>query len=134
MPRTWLFATACSLAPGAIFAAISPSALTSAHATEPPSNCPPAFSRVAAPESGQSAQADATAILAQMQLPPGSSESPRDPQEAGSLLAGVATIDTSGCGGVSPTIQGTAEPELEGEWFLVEQISQALGTRRRGHH
>ncbi len=46
----------------------------------------------------------------------------------------VATIDTSGCGGVSLTIQGTAEPELEGGWFLVEQISQALGTRRRGHH
>jgi hypothetical protein len=41
----------------------------------------------------------------------------------------VAGINTEGCGGVSLTIDGMAEPELEGGWFLVEEIGRALGIR-----
>jgi hypothetical protein len=41
----------------------------------------------------------------------------------------VANIDTAGCGGVSLTIDGVAEPELEGGWYLVEGISRALGNQ-----
>jgi hypothetical protein len=49
----------------------------------------------------------------------------------------VADINTvgkgGGCGGgVSLTINGMAEPELEGGWDLVEEISRALGIRRTG--
>jgi hypothetical protein len=41
----------------------------------------------------------------------------------------VADINIAGCGGVSLTIDGMAEPRLEGGWSLVEEISQALGIR-----
>ncbi len=41
----------------------------------------------------------------------------------------VANITAEGCGGVSLMIDGMAEPELEGGWDLVEEISQALGIR-----
>jgi hypothetical protein len=45
----------------------------------------------------------------------------------------VATINTAGCGGVGLTIHGVAEPELEGGWYLVEQITHALGIRDSRH-
>jgi hypothetical protein len=41
----------------------------------------------------------------------------------------VTDITAEGCGGVSLMIDGMAEPELEGGWDLVEEISQALGIR-----
>jgi hypothetical protein len=64
----------------------------SAYASELPSQCPFALGARAAPapESEPSAQADAAAMLAEVPLPTGSSESSTDPPEAGSLLAGPA--------------------------------------------
>jgi hypothetical protein len=41
----------------------------------------------------------------------------------------IADVNTAGCGGVSLTIDGMAEPELEGGWPLVEEISRTLETR-----
>jgi hypothetical protein len=41
----------------------------------------------------------------------------------------VADISAEGCGGVSLTIDGMAEPELEGGWSLVEEIGQAIAIR-----
>jgi hypothetical protein len=43
----------------------------------------------------------------------------------------AADINTigKGCGGVSLTIDGMAEPELEGGWSLIEEISRVLGVR-----
>jgi hypothetical protein len=43
-------------------------------------------------------------------------------------IADINTVDC-GRGGVSLTINGMAEPELEGGWSLIEEISQALGIR-----
>jgi hypothetical protein len=77
----------------ASFAAISSTAAVgSAYASEPPSQCPSGLGArsAPAPESEPSAQADAAATLAEVPLPPGSSESSTDPAEAGSLLAGPA--------------------------------------------
>ena len=80
--------TLCLLA---TFAAISSaSASGSAYASKLPGQCPLASRAQAAPESEPSALADAAAMLTEMQLPPGSSESSTDPPEAGSLLAGPA--------------------------------------------
>jgi hypothetical protein len=66
--------------------------------SELPSQCPLGYSARAAPESAApesaapesepSALADAVAMLAELPLPSGSSESSADPSEAGSLLAG----------------------------------------------
>ncbi len=85
--------TLCSLLIAATFAAISFVAATgSAYASELPSQCPPGLGARSAPgpESEPSAQADAAAMLAEVPLPAGSSESSTDPAEAGSLLAGPA--------------------------------------------
>jgi hypothetical protein len=38
----------------------------------------------------------------------------------------IADIHTEGCGGVSLTINGIAQPGLEGGWYLVEEISRIL--------
>lgn len=38
-----------------------------------------------------------------------------------------ADVATTGCGGVSVTIDGTSQPPLEGGWDVVEQIARALG-------
>jgi len=47
----------------------------------------------------------------------------------GASALAAADIDTAGCGGVSLTIDGIAEPELEGGWPLVEEISRTLDIR-----
>lgn len=41
----------------------------------------------------------------------------------------IANIHTEGCGGVSLTINGIAQPGLEGGWYLVEEISRILEIR-----
>ncbi len=41
----------------------------------------------------------------------------------------IADIHTEGCGGVSLTINGIAQPGLEGGWYLVEEISRILQIR-----
>lgn len=41
----------------------------------------------------------------------------------------VTDITAEGCGGVRLTIDGMAEPELEGGWFLVEEIGRALAIK-----
>jgi hypothetical protein len=85
--RRWSI-TLCWLLFAATFAAIISAAVAgSAYAGELSSQCPLASSARSAPESEPSAQADATAMLAELPLPPGSSESSTDPAEAGSLLA-----------------------------------------------
>jgi hypothetical protein len=86
--RRWS-TTLCSLLFAATFAAIgSAAAAGSAYASALPGQCPLASGAPAAPENASSAQADAAAMLAELPLPPGSSESSADPAEAGSLLAG----------------------------------------------
>jgi hypothetical protein len=99
----------CWLLPTATFAAIgSAAAAGSAYASELPSQCPLASSARAAPESASSAQADAAAMLAELPLPAGSTESSADPPEAGSLLAGPAS-------GLSETPNAVDEHA----WWLV---------------
>jgi hypothetical protein len=87
--RRWS-TTLCSLLSAATIAVISSAAAVgSAYASTPPSQCPLASSTRPAPEpeSEPSAQADAAATLAELTLPPGSSESSTDPAEGGSALA-----------------------------------------------
>jgi hypothetical protein len=88
--RRWSM-TLCSLLSAATFAAISSAAAAgNAYASELPSQGQLASSAQSAPESEPSALADAAAMLTEVPLPSGSSESSTDPPEAGSLLAGPA--------------------------------------------
>jgi hypothetical protein len=108
--RRWA-ATVCWLLSAATFAAIiSVAAVGSAYASEPPSQCPSGLGArsAPAPESEPAAQADAAAMLAEISLPPGSSESSTDPAETGSLLAGP---------GFGPP--GTPNAVDEHAWWLV---------------
>jgi hypothetical protein len=103
--------TICLLLSAATFAAIiSAAAVGSAYASELPSQCPSGLGArsAPAPESEPSAQADAAAMLAEVPLPVGSSESSTDPAEAGSLLAGP---------GFGPP--GTPNAVDEHAWWLV---------------
>ncbi len=85
-------------------------ALPSAYASESSSQCPSGLGArsALAPESALSAQADAVAMLGEVSLPPGSSESASDPAEAGSLLAAP---------GFGPP--GTPNAVDEHAWWLV---------------
>jgi hypothetical protein len=108
--RHWSM-TLCSLLSAATFATISSAAgVRSAYASELPSQCPSGLGArsAPAPESEPSAQADAAAMLAEVPLPVGSSESSTDPAEAGSLLAGP---------GFGPP--GTPNAVDEHAWWLV---------------
>jgi len=77
----WLLSTAflalasCAVAAGSAFA------------SEIPTGCPFASSSSVGPASESAAQADAASLLAELPLPPGSSESSTEPGEDGSLLA-----------------------------------------------
>lgn len=84
--RRWVL-TCCTLLGAATFAAIGFPVVGSAYAGEPSSQCPLASVSGSSPESASSAQAGAAAMLAGLPLPPGSTESPIDPPEAGPLLA-----------------------------------------------
>lgn len=59
----------------------------SAFASEIPTGCPLASSSSVGPDSESAAQGDAVSLLAELPLPPGSSESSTEPAEDGSLLA-----------------------------------------------
>lgn len=101
--------TLCSLLSAATFAAVgSTPAAGGAYASELPRQGARASSVQAAPESEPSALADAAAMLAELPLPPGSSESSTDPPEAGSLLTTPA---------VGPP--GTPNAVDEHAWWLV---------------
>jgi hypothetical protein len=80
--------TLCTLLSATAFAAISSiPAAGSAYASELPSRGLLASSAQRTPESEPAALADDDAMLAELPLPPWSSESSTDPPEAGSLLA-----------------------------------------------
>jgi hypothetical protein len=85
--RRWA-TTVCWLLSTAFLALASCAAVAeSAFASEIPTGCPLASSSSVGPYSESAAQADAAFLLAELPLPPGSSESSTEPAEDGSLLA-----------------------------------------------
>jgi hypothetical protein len=98
----WLLSTAfLTLASRAVVAG-------SALASETPTGCPLASSSAVGPYSESGAQADAASLLAELPLPPGSTESSTEPGEDASLLA-------------QPAIGPSATPNAVDEhaWWLV---------------
>ncbi len=85
--RRWA-TTVCWLLSTALLALASCAvAAESAFASKTATGCPLASSSSVGPDSESAAQADAASLLAELPLPPGSSESPTEPAEDGSLLA-----------------------------------------------
>jgi hypothetical protein len=75
LSTTFLALASCAVAAGSAFA------------SETPTGCPLASSSSVGPDSESAAQTYAASLLVELPLPPGSSESPTEPAEDGSLLA-----------------------------------------------
>jgi hypothetical protein len=86
---TWHWATTVCRLLSTVFLVLASCTVAagSALASEIPAGCPLAPSESAGPYSESAAQADAASLLAELPLPPGSSESSTEPAEDGSLLA-----------------------------------------------